>query len=392
MKRVPANKTNRRLIAFHFLSLSQGGVEKMRLILARELLARGWQVDLVVCSAQGDLAALVPEGARVIDLRATRTIKSMVPLVRYLKNERPAVMISSLGHQNLAAIISRLCARAGTWLAVTQHNALGVEAGALTLQHRLLPVAYRIALPFADKVIAVSDGVADDLAERTRYSRNKIAVVYNPAEPIKNAGRCNNFDSHRYFVEREQSGCIVYIAVGRLAYQKGYDLLLSAFKSLTSVVDCRLIICGVGPDREKLEALAVTLDLGSHVDFVGFVEFPASLIACSDIFVLSSRYEGFGNVLVEALSAGTKVVSTDCDFGPSEILAKGRFGRLVSANNESELYKGMLHAINDTYDSAELKKRAGDFSVTAAVDSYMQLIGGQLDTTAKAVRLAPMVE
>jgi glycosyltransferase involved in cell wall biosynthesis len=392
MKRVPATKTNRQLIAFHFLSLSQGGVEKMRLILAKELLSRGWQVDLVVCSAQGDLAALVPEGARVIDLRAARTIKSLVPLVKYLKNERPAVMISSLGHQNLAAIISRFCSRAGTWLAVTQHNALGVEAGALTLQHRLLPMAYRIALPLADQVIAVSEGVADDLAERTHYNRNNIAVIYNPAEPSKNGDMRSPSSLHRYFVEREQTGCTVYIAVGRLAYQKGYDILLRAFKSLTNVADCRLIICGVGPDKDELEALAVTLGLESQVDFVGFVERPASLIACSDIFVLSSRYEGFGNVLVEALSVGTKILSTDCDFGPSEILAQGVFGRLVAVNSESELYNGMLHAINDRYEPAELKKRAGDFSVTAAVDSYMKLIGGQLDDTAKAVSLATTIE
>lgn len=368
----PTKNSPDKLIAFHFLSLAQGGVERMRLVLAEEFLARGWRVDLVVCSDHGELAAQVPAGARVISLNAPRSLKSVVPLTRYLKREKPDALISSLGHQNISALLAKKLARSGSWLAVTQHNALGAESNALSLQHKLLPFAYRILLPLADKVIAVSEGVADDLARRTKYDRSKIAVIYNPAKPKK--GIVHSADIKHRASKESDARLPTFVATGRLAPQKGFDVLLDALVLVRQTRNCQLTIYGVGPDAETLQKHADHLGLAEHVNFAGFVSDPQQAIHDADVFVLSSRYEGFGNVLVEALAVGLTIVSTDCDFGPSEILQNGKYGYLVPVNNPEELARRMLYALDNRLDPQSQIQRASLFSIEAAVDRYLSLI------------------
>jgi len=344
----------------------------MRLVLAEEFLAQGWRVDLVVCSDHGELADQVPAGARVVSLNAPRSLKSVAPLTRYLKREKPDVLISSLGHQNISAILAKKLARSESWVAVTQHNALGAESNALSLQHKLLPLAYRFLLPLADKVIAVSEGVADDLAHRTKYDRSKIAVIYNPAKPKK--GTVHSADLNHKPSEGSDAEISTFVATGRLASQKGFDVLLEALVLVRQERNCKLTIYGVGPDAEALQKHANHLGLAEHVNFAGFVSDPQKAIRNADVFVLSSRYEGFGNVLVEALAVGLTIVSTDCDFGPSEILQNGKYGYMVPVNNPEELARSMLYALDNRFDPQSQIKRASLFSIEAAVDRYLSLI------------------
>lgn len=359
----------KRRIAFHFFSMAQGGVERMRIALAGELLARGFAVDFVLCQASGELLSLVPEGVRIIDLKAARSLGSIAPLVRYLRNDAPDAMFASLGHQNVAAIAAKAIARSPVWLGVMQHNALTEESNSgISLQHTLLPLAYRCTLRGADKVLTVSKGVADDLAAATGYPRARISVIYNPACPtgideIIAAER----PEHRFF----GAGAKVVIGVGRLTPQKGFNTLLRAFARLAATQPARLIICGVGPDEAALKALASTLGIADHVDFVGFQKFPIAWIAAGDLLVLSSRYEGFGNVLVEGLAAGTPIVSTDCDYGPSEILENGRYGTLVPVDDDAAMADAMLAALAKHPDAERLRARAHDFSIARIADRYL---------------------
>lgn len=354
-------------IAFHFPTLASGGVEKMRITLARELLSRGIDVDFVLCQAKGEYLDQVPRDVGVHDLRAPRTRSSLVPLVRYLKQNKPDYLVASLGPQNVVAVLAKALSGTTTKVFVTQHNALTRQANNESTQQRLIPLAYRWALPRADGVLAVSEGIADDMAAATGFPRSRINVVYNPAYTEAKDGSSSLPDwlKDKNYV----------LSVGRLVPQKGFDDLIRAFRKAHSKhSDLHLVILGNGPLRESLHRLASELGLGESVHMPGFASNPAAYFENARLFVLSSRYEGFGNVLVEALSFGTPIVSTDCQFGPIEILKGGEYGRLVPVDDIEMLATAIDRSLTQAHDPEYLKGRAREFSAEAIADRYLSVL------------------
>lgn len=353
-------------IAFHFPSLASGGAEKMRIILSRELLSRGISVDFVLCQAKGEYRDLVPDGVRLFDLGAKRTRNSLVPLARYLKREVPDYLVSSLGPQNVIAVAAKILAGSPTRVYVTQHNALTREARHGTVQERLIPYAYRWALPRADGVIAVSEGIAHDIEASTGFPASRVNVVHNPAhvDRAASAPLPEWLQGKRYI-----------LSIGRMVQQKAFDDLIRAFGIVHSrSPDLHLVIAGVGPLQEQLASLAQELGLKEHVHFPGFTKSPATYLNGAQLFAMSSRFEGFGNVLVEALSAGLPIVSTDCDFGPSEILGNGQYGRLTPVGDVRALAEAIEVTLTEPHDAQRLRARAKDFSVSAIVDRYLSIL------------------
>lgn len=353
-------------IAFHFPSLASGGAEKMRIILSRELLERGISVDFVLCQAVGEYRDLVPEGVRLFDLKAKRTRNSLLPLARYLKKEAPDYLISSLGPQNVIAVLAKMLARSPARVYVTQHNALTREARHGTVQEKLIPYAYRWVLPRADGVIAVSKGIARDIEASTGFPSSRVNVIYNPAH-IEHAPPppLPEWLHEKRFI----------LSVGRMVQQKAFDDLIRAFGLVHSQIpELNLVIAGVGPQQEQLETLVQSLGLSGYVHFPGFTKFPATYMNAAELFVMSSRFEGFGNVLVEALSAGLPIVSTNCDFGPSEILEDGKYGRLTPVGDVDALATAIEASLAEPRDAHRLMGRARDFSASAIVDRYLTLL------------------
>ena len=154
--------------------------------------------------------------------------------------------------------------------------------------------------------------------------------------------------------------------------EKDYPSLLEAFSLLLKKEDAYLTILGQGDLLADLKALAVKLDIAERVSFAGFSRKPSAWIASSDLLVLSSNCEGFGNVLIEAMSVGTPVVSTDCQSGPKEILENGKYGILVPVGDVSALSKAMYKSINDKHDRDALKNRAAEFSVDKIAKQYIE--------------------
>ncbi|WP_369348584.1 glycosyltransferase [Stenotrophomonas sp. JAG2] len=355
-------------IAFHFPRLASGGVEKMRIVLATELLSRGFEVDFVLCQAQGEYLDQVPPGVRIVDLKAGRTLTSIFPLVRYLRTVRPEWLVSSLGPQNIVAILAARLARSKTKVFVTQHNALTRQSSSESLAQRVVPLLYRRLLPLADGVIAVSHGIAEDMSRACRFPIEKISVIHNPA----------------YMAQEPEDGLTpvpfgaqrFILAIGRLVEQKGYDDLLAAFAVVAEAdQDVHLVILGNGPLLAPLQSYAVELGINARVHFMGFVKDPRPFLAQCKVFVLASRYEGLANVLVEALSVGAKVVSTRCDYGPEEVLAGGKFGQLVPVGDRVALAGAILSSLEKEVDIEPLVGRAKDFSAPVITDHYLRVLG-----------------
>jgi exopolysaccharide biosynthesis WecB/TagA/CpsF family protein len=362
-----------RRIAFFMHDLSGGGVERMRIRLASALAARGHTVILIVQRCDGALTTSVPDCVSLVALGQLHTPYSVVPLARWLRVHRPDILISSLDHNNIAAILARALAMVPTRLVICQHNALSGQR-ALGWRYRLLPFLYRMLAHRADAVIAISAGVAMDLVNLARVGRSKITIIHNPV--------CDGIPCqpaipapHAWLNDPKTP---TFVFAGRLVAQKDPVLLLEAFAHRLRNGAARLIILGEGAMQPVLERRAEDLGIAGHVHFAGFVADTRPWIAPAAAFVLTSRYEGFANVLVEALACGTPIIAADCPHGPAEILENGRYGRLVPVGDIAAFAAAMDEDLRALFPPALLQDRASLFSVTECVRRHEALFGALL--------------
>ena len=353
--------------------LSPGGVERQCLVLARALRDRGVAVTLVLHECHGELEPLLPEGVPVVVLNGSRTMADISRLRRFLLDRRPDILLANVDYNNVAASLATIMAGTTTRLVICQHNPLTPSyQAAVNWKYRLIPVFYRILAFRFDRVVAVSHGIATELVRRARVPARKITVISNAVIGDDFADRAAVQALHPWV----RSGAPpVFVSAGRLVEMKDHALLLQAFARFRRERAGRVMIMGVGPLREELEALAVELDIAGDVAFLGFVQNPLPYMRQAAAFVLSSHAEGFGNVLVEAMGCGTPVVSVDCPHGPAEILDHGRYGVLVRQRNPAALAEGMAQVLDRRahWPASMLKARADAFTVEACVGNYLRL-------------------
>ena len=303
-------------IALFLPSLRGGGAERVMINLARGFSEQGLKVDLILAKAEGPYLSQVPPEVRVIDLHSDRVLRSLPELVRYLRRERPKAILSALDHANVVTIWARKLSRVPCRVVVSVHSTLSrAIAHDADLRRRLMPNLIGIFYPWADEIVVVSGGVADDLTKTTGLQRERIQVIYNPVVTPDVFEKARESLGHPWFAPGEPP---VILSVGRLTKAKDYPTLIRAFARVRREHPARLMILGEGEERPKLEALIRELDLEEDVSLPGFVDNPYAYMARSAVFVLSSAWEGFGNVLVEAMAVGTPVVSTDCPSGPRD--------------------------------------------------------------------------
>lgn len=351
--------------------LSDGGAERVALTLLSPLRDRGYEPLLVIGRAGGVLADHVPADFRQIFLGKTRLTNMIGPLTRVLRAERPDIILSSLSYTNIAAGIAWQFSGRRGHLILVQHSVLSRQISDRTRPaDAFLGYAYRLLCPAASGLVAVSQGVAEDLASTARIGRENVTVIYNPAHTPSAPDTDLPEQLHPYF---NLPAVPVFLAAGRLAPVKNFSGLLLAFSKVLPRINSRLLIAGEGPERPRLEQLIGSLGLARYVDLLGYRRNLASYLKAATAFVLSSRHEAFGNVLVEALAAGTTVVSTDCPFGPREILDGGRYGILVKPDDHDALADGMLMALTAPFSPEHLMTRATEFSVSRAADRYVEL-------------------
>jgi glycosyltransferase involved in cell wall biosynthesis len=343
----------------------------MHINLAPALMAREIQITFLVHRIEGSLVDDVPPGVRLVSLECYRTLGALWPLVRFLKKERPDILLSNLGHTNIIALWAAALARVRTRVIVMQHSVLSSECSPRRgWQFRVLPFAYRLFLGWADGIVAVSEGVADDLSRLTGIKRNRITVISNPLISSDFSSRMEEPAAHPWLMD---GGPPVILGVGRLIEPKDFAMLMSAFSIVTQTCDARLILLGEGPMRESLVAHAEKLGITDRVSLPGFQKNPLPFMRRAAVVVMSSWYEGFGNVLVEALACGTPVVSTNCPYGPAEILDNGRFGGLVPVGDKEAMAGAILDTVSTPPPSDSLRRRGHEFTVDRAAILYTDL-------------------
>jgi glycosyltransferase involved in cell wall biosynthesis len=347
--------------------LGGGGAERVALALMQGFVERGHPVDLVLVNRRGVLLPLVPEGVNIVDLGARKLRQVIPPLVRYLRQYRPHALQAMMWPLPLLAVIARGLARVDTRIIGSEHTTLSTMPHGL--RHGIVRALTRIAYIRAYALVAVSAGVADDMSAFIGVPRASITVVHNPLQlPVTLPDRMIAMDRWPMSTKR-------ILAVGALKSEKNYPLLLRALAKVRERMLVSLLILGDGPLREALEVQVVQDGLGDAVIFAGFDTNPWPYYAAADLFVLSSDYEGFGNVLVEALYAGLPVVSTDCPNGPREILEDGRYGGLASCCDEIDLANLIIEYICKDIDYAAHKRRALELSGTVSIIKHLSAMG-----------------
>ncbi len=348
---------------------------------ARGLAQRGMAVDLVLVAAQGPYLELLPGGVRLINLDRRRVLTAIPGLVRYLRRERPAALLATMPETNAAALLAARLAGCNTPVVARRANTLSMEYAAERFKARLILKLEKRLLPRATAIVANSQGAAKDLQRHIPKIAGRVQVVYNPVVWPDVAEQAAQPVEHPWFYNRGFSNpgvcdpdIPVVLSVGRLTVQKGHSTLLRAFAETLQSRRARLVVLGEGPERPNLLRLAQELGISGAVDFPGFRVNPFAYMARARLFALSSIYEGFPNVLVQAMACGTPVVSTDCPSGPGEILEGGKWGRLVPVNDSHSLAKAMLDTLERPLPASSLIARAGVFSAESSIDAYQRII------------------
>ena len=362
--------SRRILIVLH--NLHGGGAEKMLARLASSL-CQEYRVTLLTLTEGGvNEALLAPEVQRVC-LHSPRTARALSALARVLRRERFDAVLTALTHVNVLAIGAAALAGGLARLHVSERNAFSRDrtvnpARGVRAAYALAPWLYRL---IPNPVICVSQGVAEDLLRHPALRPEDLVTADNPVLDDDYQHRTLPPPRHPWL--RQKPGRVL-VAVGRLAPQKGFDILIDALARLPGNV--RLVIFGEGPQRAALQRQARLLGLAERVDLPGYCEDPQAEIAAADGFVLASRFEGSPNALVEALATGVPLVATNCPYGPDEILEGGRIAPLVPVEDAQAL-AGALERLLASPPHGNRSPRlqaAARFTRGAAARSYLRLL------------------
>ena len=356
-------------IAFFYEGLKPGGVEHMIANLSHELLARGHSLTLILAGSPSDKDYPVAPGVEIHWLRhPTDSARGSIrALAKLLRAGRYDIVMSAMPQFNNAAVFGRILSGSKARNVLTertnpQADYVRLDGWKQKAWHKAAAIAY----PLASEIVAVSGGLADSLARFAHVSRKRITVIYNPAYRSETYSDAEIAAAAHPWT-RDGAGAVI-VAAGRLVEQKDFATLIRSLALTEQWV--RAVIFGDGPLRAELEALVAELGLQDRIALPGFVPDINPSIVASGFFVMSSAWEGFGNVLIEALGSGASIVTTDCPDGPREIVADGRFGALVPVGDVPAMGRAIDAMIRNPAPAEQQIGRAREFSIPIACDQY----------------------
>lgn len=357
-----------------------GGLERVQANLAPVFAQSGIDTWLVAGKFMQEAEAMLPANIPILELAPNGKLPFILNLYHQLRIHQPDVVMTTSDDVSCLVLILRKLFFPKIKVICSQHSIsmpLNQAKGIQKLKYVLILKAMQWLWGKADAVIAVSSALAEDVRKNVRL-KSSISTIYNPIVLPNYPALIEQPIVYPWLDKKIPT----FVFVGRLVKVKRIDLLLQAFKQVQEKQLCRLLIVGDGTEKAFILDFIRKNDLTDVCHLTGQQHNPLPWIKSSDALVLSSDYEGFGNVIVEAMACGTQVIATDCPFGPAEILDKGRYGQLVPVNDSEALAEAMKKVIDKRFYVAkdELKKRANQFSLESAVQQYLSVIHTVMDT------------
>ncbi len=348
-------------------AMGQGGADRVTLTLLKGLDRERFRLSLALLKGAGELLPEVPEDVRLLTLGAGSLWTAWLPLARAVRHQPPDLLFSTSSGANLIACLARLLASSPFRLVLSERTTL--QRSDQPAKRAVLRLAKRRLYPLADLVTAVSDGVRRDLVSRLALPPDKVRVVYNPLVTPELLALARD-EVPEYAAGDEP----MILGAGRLVPEKGFSTLIKAFAQVRAKRNARLIILGDGPLRPRLTALADRHGIQNSVNFAGFVKNPFCFMARCEVFVLPSLNEGLPGALIQAMALGAAVVSTDCHWGPAEIIDHEHNGYLVRVDDPEAMAKRILLLL----DNEALREEIGEaarrsverYSLRAGVAAY----------------------
>jgi glycosyltransferase involved in cell wall biosynthesis len=349
-------------IALFIPTLRGGGAERVFVNLANYFLAKGYIVYLLT-TKEGVYFHLLNKNIRVIyfSISTNRILYYFLGIIQvsyFLLKHKPAILLTTLIEANLIGCIAKKVSFSKVILILRQANILRNITKSDNKYNKLMSWAFNNS----NGIIANSPDTSISIQKLCNIKNDKIKIIANPV-----------YSPNALFLAKEQLGINdnYILAVGSFKKQKDYPTLIKAFSLVRKHISIALIVLGNGPERNNIEELVKNLQLENDVYFRGFVNNPYPYFANAKLFTLSSIFEGFGNVLVESLSVGTPVVSTNCQGGPNYILENGKYGTLVPVGDYKMLAEGIIKTLESNTDKEFLINRAKEFSIEKIGDEYL---------------------
>lgn len=358
-------------ILFFIRTLNGGGAQKIMTKLANAASKSGHEVVVVTLNSSGSFSELLSQEVKIIELRAGRMLAAFFAFSKVIKSERPEILFSTEVAVNIFTLISKWLSGVGKSTKVVIREALSPSLAAKYSEHRSIKYGYSFArffYPKADHVIAISEGMVSDLMDICRVKKGDLTVInVNPCVDERLLQLRDHAPDHPWLKGRDIPCAI---CVGRLAYQKGFDDAIRAVVAVNETRPLRLLIVGEGEERGKLQELIKRSGAEDYIQLLGETKNPYSYMASCSLFLMPSRYEGLGNVLIEAVACGAKCVAYDCPVGPSETLGNGRFGRLVKVNDLPGLIQTINEEIDRDYDKAAIMNHGQTYTSKNGFSKY----------------------
>jgi glycosyltransferase involved in cell wall biosynthesis len=346
-----------------------GGVGVVYIRLAEEFLRRGIAVDILTYAKARDAELPAPEGTNLLRAAGPEGLSGLVLMARYLHRYRPQAMILHRRKTLALALTARRLTRSSVQLYAVMHNL--IISPETRNPKRKLRKEGRL-LGQMDGIGAVSACLADETASVYGLARDRIDVLPNPVVTDELLAKAQAKPDHPWLAP---DSVPLILGAGRLDAQKDFATLIKAFARVREDRPCRLLIAGDGPQRSALETLVNDLALRNDILLPGHLADLPAWMRQAALFVLSSAWEGFGNVLVEAMAIGTPVVSTDCRCGPRQILQNGRWGPLVQVGDDTALARAMVATLDEPPRSESLYEATARYSATASAKAYLGALG-----------------
>ena len=365
-------------------SLEKGGIERSMSRLSRGLLDRGWDVSIISEKPSKESISYFDERVKLLSLGSSfinqnsniifsifKNIFYYFKIKKYIKKYSPDVLLAV---KNIpVSIFLKIILKNKFKLIIRE--AVNPKYSSIT-QRSLLSRIFvnnlkKLLYPKADNIIAISEGVKQSLVKNFNLDSSKIQTIYNPSADEKILSLAKE-DIDRDLISNRP----LIVSIGRLTKQKNHITLLKAFNKIHSNIDCNLYIIGEGSERRNLEKFIKNNNIDNKVKLLGYQNNPWKFLSKSNLFVLPSIWEGFGNVIVESMLIGIPVISSDCPSGPREILNNGKSGKLFQVGDYNNLAKIMEEIISS--DNSELinyaKLRSKDFTIEKITQEYQKVL------------------